>query len=462
MSKNIGRTLGWMFSDEVIYDPYPDTSAIIYGTTGAAKTTSVVVPAVQSLLSTTTLAQIINDVKSGEIAAQIANMCLKHDRKFGMLDDFLERGADNVHRLSLNPFGSIVSAFKNAPSDLLYAIETAVHALIPEPQGDSKNQYFRDVPREEMDLGIRILLGHKPELATPGGLYSLMSDPEVWKSAVDAAAEEGDQALQARARQSIDMRESDPEHYFQHLRAALTSLRIYEPGSTLHSAGFDADITHAEIIDESYVFCLVQPQRHAARLGPHYALHFNSFMDAQLSGTSGDALYILDELCNAPLKPAVERVTIQRSYGGRSLYIAQSRLDIERKYGVKETAILEENCPVKQWLSFTNFEEAERVSRAMGETQNVSHTIGLSSDRPEFSSNFNTGKERIFTAAELMNLDPTHQILHVKNVGFIHCQKLYQNEIAPYCFDLADNPLEGGRLPPDVKVTLPTNKGGKS
>ena len=56
-----------------------------------------------------------------------------------------------------------------------------------------------------------------------------------------------------------------------------------------------------------------------------------------------------------------------------------------------------------------------------------------------------------------MRLPVDEQILHVADVGFIHCRKIRQNEIAPYCFDLADNPLEGGRLPPNPKVTLPTS-----
>ena len=457
---NDKRTLGITFDGRVLFDPYPSTSSIIYGATGAAKTTSVVVPAIESLLSNDKLALIINDVKDGEIAAQIGDMCRKYGRRFGILDDFKVLGEDYPYRYSLNPFGSIISTHKKNPADILYAIETAAQALIPEPQNDSKNQYFRDAPREEMDLGIRILLSHRLDMVTPGGLNALMGDPEVWTSAVNIAAEEGDPALMARAQQSIAMRENDPEHYFQHSRAALTSLRMYEPNSTLHNAGFDADITHEQILKGSYVFCLVQPQQHTARLGSHYALHFNCFMSAQLTGNSGDALYILDELCNAPLKPAVERVTIQRSYGGRSLYIAQSRADIERKYGVKETTILEENCPVIQWLSFTSFSEAERVSKAMGDQQNVSQSIGFNSDKLDFSNNINTGKERLFAPDELMNLNPDEQIIFIKSVGFIHCRKLFQNEIAPYCYDLADNPLEGGRLKPNPKITLST--GGQS
>lgn len=161
MTNQGARTLGILKTGEVLFDPYPTTSSIIYGATGAAKTTSVVVPAIQSLLPDKSLALIINDVKDGEIAAQIADMCTKHGRNFGVLDDFHVLGADYPHRYSLNAFGSIVSTNERNESDLLYSIETAVQAIIPEPQGDSKNQYFRDVPREEMDLGIRILLGHR-------------------------------------------------------------------------------------------------------------------------------------------------------------------------------------------------------------------------------------------------------------------------------------------------------------
>ena len=38
------------------------------------------------------------------------------------------------------------------------------------------------------------------------------------------------------------------------------------------------------------------------------------------------------------------------------------------------------------------------------------------------------------------------QLLHVKGVGFIRAKKLRQNQIAPFCHDLAPNPLEGGVL----------------
>lgn len=55
-----------------------------------------------------------------------------------------------------------------------------------------------------------------------------------------------------------------------------------------------------------------------------------------------------------------------------------------------------------------------------------------------------------------MRLPADEQTLHLVDVGFIHCKKFRQNQAAPYCYDLADNPLEGGRLGPDPIVTLPT------
>ncbi len=131
-----------------------------------------------------------------------------------------------------------------------------------------------------------------------------------------------------------------------------------------------------------------------------------------------------------------------------------SRSEIERKYGKRETNTIEENAVVKQWFGFSSFEEAERVSRAMGETLHLSTSIGLSSDKSEFSGNYSTGKERLYTPDMLMRLPRDEQIIHVKDVGFIHAKKIQQNQIAPTCFELADNPLEGTRLPPEPIVDL--------
>ncbi len=449
------RILGLTFAGQAIFEPNTSASSITYAAAGGSKTTGVAVPAVQSMLADHNRALFINDVKNGEIAAQIGDMCAKYGRKFGVVDEFGVLGQDNPARIFINPFSALVKDYEGRSSDILFAIENITHTIIDEPKDDAKNKYWRDEPREFMDLGLRILLARTPRLATPGGLYSLLSDPETWNRMLEIEAREGDPTLKSLAQHTLDMRENNPEHYAQHVRAALTALKIFAPGSVLHEAGRHPDLTHEVLLKDKWVVCFVNPVRHADRLGAYFALHFLSLMEAQLSGLVGKADYILDEYCNAPLRTMLNRVTVFRAFGARAHFITQSRADSVRKYGEKETALLEENCTVKQYLKFSNFEEAERVSRAMGEGRNVSHSVNVASGKTEFSGNLQTGRERLFTADELMRLPSDEQILHVADIGWIHCKKIRQNNIAPYCYDLGDNPLEGGQLLPDPKVTLP-------
>lgn len=449
------RVLGLTFEDKAIREPSSSASSLTFAATGGGKTTCVAVPIVQSLMSDHQRALMINDVKNGEITHQIADMCIKHGRKFGVVDDTHVLGADYPHRISLNAFGSSITAKNQHFGDMQFVMENQSHALIAEPNGDSKNFYFRETPRTQfIELGQRILLNHSERLCTPGGLVALINDPEVWVSALEVEAEEGDAYTKGMSRQVLEMREHNPEHYTQHQQAAISALKIYAPGTALHSAGVQANITHEELIRDNWIVCFVNPARYSERLGPHFALHTLALMEAQLSGRVGKCDYILDEYCNAPLKNLISRITVYRAFGARAHFITQSRQDSVLKYGERETALLEENCAVKQWLKFSNFEEAERVSKAIGESHARQTSLNLNSKDPSFSGGLNLGKQRLFTANELMMLPPDEQIIHVADVGFIHCRKIAQNQIAPYCFDLADNPLEGGRLSPDVKVTL--------
>lgn len=384
------RILGLTFDIRPIWEPANSGSSLILAAAGGGKTTCVTVPAIESLLSDTTRALFINDVKDGEIAAQIGDMCQKYRRKFGVIDETAVLGRNCPWRLNLNPFGAAVQAFLNEDDDLPFIIENIVHALIDEPKDDARNFYWREEPRQILALAIRQLLNTSSRLCYPGGLHGLLSDPRTWDRALEEEAEGLDAGLAACAGRMLEMRENNPEHYSQHIRAALTSLKIFASGP-LANAGRFPDLTHAELIRDHWIVCLVNPARYADRLGPFYALHFLALMNAQLTGGAGKAEYVLDEFCNAPLRDALNRVTIQRAFGARTHFIAQSRQDVVRRYGEKETALLEENCTIKQYLKFSNFEEAERVSKAMGETHNVSHGLGTSSDRNGISQTIRLG-----------------------------------------------------------------------
>lgn len=451
------RILGLTFDGLPIVEPPKAGSSLILGSTGGGKTTCVTVPAVQSLIADHSHALFVNDVK-GEVAHQIAAMCVKHGRKFGIVDEFEELGPDYPYRVSLNPFGSITAAFRTSASGLPFVIENNTHALTAEPPDDAKNFYWRESPREFKAFGIAALLDRHPRFCYPGALYALLADPLTLARALETATESEDWLLAAAACQMLDMREHNPEHYSQHLRAALSALKIFA-SPPLSNAGRTPDLSHADLIREGWVICFVNSVRYADRLGSFFALHFLGLMNEQLQGGAGKAHYILDEFTNAPLRDMLNRVTILRGFGGRALYIAQSRQDIVRRYGEKETAILEENCTIKQYLKISMYEEAERLSKAMGEQLNISRGLGLSSEKQDWSNNYSTGRDPVFTPYELMQLPPEEQILHIVDVGFIHCKKIRQNQIAPYYYDLADNPLEGGRLEPDPLVEIPVATG---
>lgn len=446
------RLLGTTFDGQPIFEPKPSHSLLL-AAAGGWKTIAGGVPWLLSMIADPNRSIVVMDSKDGEIAAQCASLCVKYGRKVVIVDDFGVLGNDNPHRLSLNPLGGVAAAHNRDDGELVFSTDSANHALIEEPPNDARNQYWRDEPRTILEYAQSTMLNRNPRLATPGGIWSLISNPEILNAAANIDVEEGDEQLSALARHIIEMQKNE-EHFPQHRGTTIKSLRIFGAGSPLHSAGADADITHLELLQNNYVIFLVGPQRHMERLGSYYALHLQSFMDAILGGEAGPTELILDEFTNAPLKELVSRLTTMRGYGGRCHKIAQSRSEIQRKYGDKETQTIEENAVVKQWFGFSSFDEAERVSKAMGEAQNVAHSLNVSSQNQDFSANFQTGKERLMTADELMRLPADEQIIHVKDIGFIHAKKIRQNEIAPYCFDLADNPLEGTRLEPNPKVTL--------
>ena len=192
---------------------------------------------------------------------------------------------------------------------------------------------------------------------------------------------------------------------------------------------------------------------HMERLGSYYAMTMLGFFDAFYAG-AGPMLILADEFTNIPLKTTLcHGLTTIRSFGGAVQMFAQSRSEIERKFGRLEAQTIEDNCVVRRWLSFS-FEEAERVSKAMGEQHAVATSLG--SDNGGFKTNTNLSliKQRWMSPAELMAMPPSQQLIHIKGVGFILADTISQQNVAPYCHLIGENKLEGGRLPPDPKIKL--------
>lgn len=435
-----------------IREPNPAASALIYAAMGGGKTTGPAMTTIQSLLADHGQALLYNDIK-GEISHQIAEMCVKRGRNLGVIDPFTELGTNYPYRIDINPFDSITAAIESYASHLPFVLEVINHALIEEPSNDKRNFYWRESGREFLEHGENTLVSRNKRLATPGGLHTFMSDPDCWEPALEIEANDPESELRPAAKRILDLRDHNPEHYSQHLATALNALKIFSYGP-LREAGLKCDLTYQEIIRDKWVIGFVSPVRYAERIGPYIAQHVLSLMQAQLTGRYGRTCLILDEFCAAPLREAVSKITVFRAFGLKCIYITQSRQDAINKYGEKEIAVLEDNCAVKQILKVSNIEEAERLSKAIGDQLVVQQSVGLNSDRDSYAPNVSLTKERIFSPEELMRLPDDDQLVHFSGLGWLHCKKIRQNQIAPYCFDLAPNPLEGGILPPDPKVEL--------
>ena len=406
-------------------------------------------------------AVLILDSKNGEHALQAADMLAGLGRKVAIIDETGVLPADCPHLASLNPLYPAIRAARHTPQTLLYAINTVNHALIPEPkESDDRNLYFRAWPRKLNAFALRTLLKRNTALAVPGAMWALLSDPVKLRKFAAIEAEEGDEALKALAANILEM--AGHEHWPQHLEAAQRSLELFSVGTSLHNAGNGARTTHADLIREGAIIFLVGNQAHTSQLAASYALHILSFCDALYHG-AGALRIIADEFTNAPLQSMVASLTTLRSFGCEIHMVAQSRSEIERKFGRLEVQTIEENAIVKQWFGFSSFDEAERVSKAMGEEYAVMSSLGADTESLRLQTNLQLNRQRNMSAAELMSL-PAHMALnHVKGLGFFLSLKVGQQNVAPYCHLIAPNTLEGGRLTPDPKITLTTpNQGDAS
>lgn len=433
----------------------PKGHSLLLAAAGGGKTTCGAMPWLFSFAASEPhKAVLVLDSKNGEMAIQAADMLAKSGRKVAIIDEMGVLPPDCPYRVTLNPLAPIRSAHERDPRTLTYAIDTVNHAVIPEPaEPDERNRYFREWPRTFTEFAARTLLKRNAALTTPGGIWAFLSDPAKLRKFAAIEAEEGDEALRVLATNILEM--AGHEHWPQHIEAAQRAFRLFGAGTSLHHAGVDAATTHADLIREGAVIFLVGDQAYINRVGPYYAMHILSFCNSLYHG-AGALRIIADEFTNAPLKSLVESLTTLRAFGCEVHMIAQSRSEIERKFGRLEVQTIEEQAICKQWFGFSSFQEAEMVSKAIGEEQAVSSSLGADTQSLRLQTNLQLIRQRSLSVADLMAMPPDTQLIHFKGLGFFLARKIGQQNVAPYCARLAPNTVEGGMLPPDPKICLTT------
>lgn len=395
----------------------------------------------------------VADHKNGELVRQFAPMLIELGVPFAVIDDTMSLPAEFPNRVSLNPISAVVESFLRDPEELIFATELMTHALIEEPpEGDERNRYFRDWPRRLIEFATLALLKRNPELAAPGTIWALLSDPEMMHKFAVIEAEEGTGLTKVLARNILGM--VGHEHWPQHLMAAQDALRVFATGTRLANAGLASTTTPTRLIKGRFVIFQVGSMRHIQRMGSYYAMVLTGFLDA-LYGEVGPLTFINDEFTNAPLKSFIDALTTIRAFGGEAHNIAQSRSEVEKKFGKQAVETIEENAIVKQWFGFSGFTEARLVSEMMGEQHAVQTSLGADTVSLRLQTNLQLIKQRWMSPAELMAMPAHQQLIHVKGLGFFLANKVGQQNIAPYCDLIGPNDLEGGKLASAPRLTLP-------
>ncbi|MEM8634384.1 MAG: TraM recognition domain-containing protein [Pseudomonadota bacterium] len=432
----------------------PPGHSLLLAANGAGKTVYGAATWLISLIATASRpAVLVADHKNGELARQFVPMLAELGLPFAVVDDGGVLPVDYPGRVSLNPISAVIESFRRAPEDLIFATEAMAHALIEEPpEGDERNRYFRDWPRRLIEFATMVLLKRNPDLATPGSVWALLSDPQMMVGFARIEAEEGDGMLRVLARNILGM--IGHEHWPQHLQAAQDALRIFATGTRLAAAGQAATTSPAMLIRDRAIIFLVGSQRHIRRMGAYYAMQLTGFLDA-LYAETGPLTLINDEFTNGPLQQFVDSLTTIRAFGGEAHNIAQSRSEIEKKFGKHAVDTIEENAIIKHWYGFSGFSEAKRVSEMMGEQMAVQESLGADNASVRLQTNLSLTKQRWMSPAELMAMPTQRQLIHVKGLGFFLADKIGQQHFEPYSRLLAPNTLEGGCLTPDPKIRLP-------
>lgn len=435
----------------------PKGHSLLLSANGGGKTTCGAMPWLYSFAaSEPEKAVLCLDSKNGEMAIQAAKILSRMGRKVAVIDDMRVWTDLDAYRISLNPFGSAVSTFQRDPRDMIYTTENITYAAIKEPpDGDSKNLYFRAWPRNLIEFCILLYVKRSLNLVLPGGVSLLLSNQSMLLQLAAIEAEEGDPYLKGLARSIMAM--SKHEHWPQHNEEAQRALKIFAPGTRLNEAGKGATLTHEQLIREGYIVFLVGPQAHMNRLGAYYAFHMMAFAEA-LYHRAGALRIIADEFTNCPLQSLVEMLTTLRAFGAEVHMIAQSRSEIERKFGVKETETITENSVVQIWYGFSSLKEAQMVSEMMGEEHALSTSLG-SNDDLKLNTNISLIRQRQMSVSELLAIPRDQQLIFVKGIGFLLARKVGMQNIAPFCHKVGENKIEGGTLPADPWITFTTLSG---
>jgi type IV secretion system protein VirD4 len=165
-----------------------------------------------------------------------------------------------------------------------------------------------------------------------------------------------------------------------------------------------------------------------AQLRPLSSLFFTLVM-YQVKQSTGNlpVTFFLDELANIGKIPNLEiEITVVRGRGISLVLGIQSYSQIYAVYGERQGQIIIDNCSSKIYLSGCDYDTAERVSKALGETT-ITEFRETEGERGGSSTPVKT-QRRLFYADEIRQIDRNQQIVITGNVKPILSRRFFYTD----------------------------------
>lgn len=457
-----GRLIG-MIDGRPLYAPtrIEQSHSVYIAANGSGKTSCGVLPTILSLAHEMAkgrkISVCVSDTKSGEIIRQVGPVLDWLGIDYVILDDFnVVKG--HPRRVRINPFSQLLWLAKNEPQSFRQLVDKIMHTLLPSPSHNGQNEYFYASPRNRGAMAIAslwLLLGARLQ---PGAIWSLLNDPKLWEKHLKFMQSSGDDQLRGEGTKVLQYMKARHEHEPSHIGAALEAFAPFAAGGWLHDLlprdESESAFEHRELMRKPCMLFIVGRSDLVSDARAYVGLHLQAVMHAQLTSPFFEVHYLAEEAANTPLKEMTEQMQGLRGQGARIHVITQSETGLALAYGDKATRIIMNEAIVKQYFGFTSYDEARKLSDAMGREVVIKPSVSQSSGARRMGRSWSVSREPLMSADRLMSLRFNEQIIHFARLGFVRCDKVHSSHIGPYARMLGRNAVENKDARVDIKFNL--------
>lgn len=458
-----GRLIGVGFDGRPIFSPIriEQSHSIVLASAGSGKTSCGVLPTLMSLAHEMSrgaqLSTLVCDSKSGEIVSQMAPMLDELGIEYAILDD-CDALPGHPRRVYMNPFGELIRVRAEDPRSFADLVSSVMFTLHPSPVDDGRNEYFYASARTRGEVMIHDVAGMDGETLQPGAIWDILNDPDLFEERLNYIADNGDVAQQGVAKKILKFIEDKHEHEAAHVGAALEAFSPFAAGGWLYDLvpenGDRPLLEHRDLMRRPMMLFVVGRADQVTRAKAYFGLHLQAAMHAQTAMPRFVVHYIAEEAANTPLKEMTTKLQLLRGQGARIMIIANSEAGLQIGYGALATKVILNEAVVKQWFSFTSYQDAKAVSDALGQRVVIKPSLSQSSDKSSYGTSWSLSREPLLSVDRLMALPSDEQIIHIGRLGFVHCRKAHCSHIGPYARMLGRNPVEDKDAVVDITFHL--------